>query len=58
MVQIARDHQVPVLERPSLAWALYRTVRIGQEVPVSLYFAVAEVLAFVYRMRGRFRKAG
>lgn len=46
----ALEHQVPVVENPPLARALYRQVEVGQEIPVELYRAVAEVLAYVYRM--------
>jgi flagellar biosynthetic protein FlhB len=49
--RIARDHDVPVLERPPLARALYYGVEVGQEVPPEQYQAVAEVLAYVYRLR-------
>jgi flagellar biosynthetic protein FlhB len=49
----AVEHRVPVVENPPLARALYHQVEVGQEIPVSLYRAVAEVLAYVYRvMRG------
>ncbi len=43
-------HRVPVVENPPLARALYDQVEVGQEIPVPLYRAVAEVLAYVYRM--------
>ncbi|MCX7605066.1 MAG: EscU/YscU/HrcU family type III secretion system export apparatus switch protein [Bryobacteraceae bacterium] len=46
----ALAHQVPVIENPPLARALYRQVEVGQEIPVELYRAVAEVLAYVYRL--------
>ncbi|MBX9578682.1 MAG: flagellar biosynthesis protein FlhB, partial [Gemmataceae bacterium] len=49
---LARDSGVPVLERPTLARALYAAVREGQPIPGPLFRAVAEVLAFVYRLRG------
>jgi flagellar biosynthetic protein FlhB len=49
---LARRHSIPVLERPPLARALYASVREGQAIPGPLFRAVAEVLAFVYRMRG------
>lgn len=49
---VARRHSIPVLERPPLARALYAAVREGQAIPGPLFRAVAEVLAFVYRMRG------
>lgn len=48
----AREAGVPTLERPELARALYRTVKVDQPIPRDLYQAVAQVLAFVYRLRG------
>jgi flagellar biosynthesis protein FlhB len=48
--QIARDHQVPVVENPPLAQALYKSADIGQEIPPHLYRAVAEVLAYIYKL--------
>ncbi len=50
--QIAADSQVPVLEAPPLARALYKHGDVGAEVPVALYTAVAQVLAWVFRLRG------
>lgn len=47
----AEKHRIPMLEAPPLARALYRHCEIGQEIPASLYAAVAEVLAWVYGMR-------
>jgi flagellar biosynthetic protein FlhB len=50
----ARDHQVPIVENPPLARALYKSVDVGQEIPGHLYRAVAEILAYIYRlMNGR-----
>jgi flagellar biosynthetic protein FlhB len=51
VTDIARRHGVPVLERKPLAQALFKAVRVGQDIPASLYYAVAEVLAYVYRLR-------
>jgi flagellar biosynthetic protein FlhB len=52
--QRAVEHQVPVVENPPLARALYESTEVGQEIPAHLYRAVAEVLAYIYRvMRGR-----
>jgi len=51
--EIAEESGVPVVERPPLARALYHDVDEGQEIPYELYQAVAEVLAYVYRLRGR-----
>jgi flagellar biosynthetic protein FlhB len=49
--EVARAARVPVLEAPPLARALYRHGEVGAEVPVELYTAVAQVLAWVYRLR-------
>ncbi|MBI1336375.1 MAG: flagellar biosynthesis protein FlhB [Phycisphaera sp.] len=51
--QLAAVHEVPMVERKELARALYRTVEIGQEVPPEFYNAVAEILAYVYRLSGK-----
>jgi flagellar biosynthetic protein FlhB len=52
--QRAIEHQVPIVENPPLAQALYRSVDPGQEIPANLYRAVAEILAYVYKlMNGR-----
>jgi flagellar biosynthetic protein FlhB len=48
---IAREHGVPVLEDKPLARALYSSVDIGEEVPEKLFQAVAQVLAYIYRLR-------
>lgn len=50
---VARRHNVPVVENPPVARALYRQVELGQEIPVALYQAVAEILARIYKLRGR-----
>ncbi len=50
----AMEHQIPIIENPPLAQALYRSVEVGQEIPAHLYRAVAEILAYVYKlMNGR-----
>jgi flagellar biosynthetic protein FlhB len=47
-------HEVPIVENPPLAQALYKSVEVGQEIPPHLYRAVAEILAYIYRiMNGR-----
>ncbi len=48
--QIANDHQVPVVENQPLAQALYKSAEVGQEIPPHLYRAVAEVLAYIFRL--------
>jgi flagellar biosynthesis protein FlhB len=54
--RIAEEHGVAVVPDPPLARALHRTVEVDQMIPEDMYAAVAQVLAFVYRMAGR-RKA-
>lgn len=49
--EVARANQVPLLEAPPLARALYRHTEIGDEVPAALYTAVAEVMAWVFTLR-------
>jgi flagellar biosynthetic protein FlhB len=49
--QIAEDNNIIIYEDPPLAQVLYKTVEIGHVIPESLYEAVANVLAFVYRLR-------
>jgi flagellar biosynthetic protein FlhB len=46
----ALAHQIPIIENPPLAQALYKQVEVGQEIPTGLYHAVAEVLAYVFRL--------
>ncbi|MBI5420130.1 MAG: flagellar biosynthesis protein FlhB [Deltaproteobacteria bacterium] len=50
---LAAEHNVPVVQRPPLARALYEGVDEGKEIPPDFYKAVAEVLAYVYRLRDR-----
>ncbi len=54
--EIAVRHQVPIVQKPELARTLYKTVEVGQTVPENLFRAVAEVLAFVYRIDRREEK--
>jgi flagellar biosynthetic protein FlhB len=49
--EIAAAHQVPLLEAPALARALHQHTELGDEIPQSLYTAVAEVLAYVFQLR-------
>jgi len=52
--QKAVDNQVPLIENPPLAQALYKSVDVGQEIPAEFYRAVAEVLAYIFKlMNGR-----
>ena len=49
----ALQHQVPIVENPPLARALYESAEVGQEIPAHLFRAVAEVLAYIYRVMNR-----
>jgi flagellar biosynthetic protein FlhB len=51
------ENNVPLLEAPPLARALYHNVELDREIPGQLYGAVAEVLAWVYQLR-RFKTEG
>jgi len=52
--QKAVENQVPLIENPPLAQALYKSVEVGQEIPPHLYRAVAEILAYIFKlMHGR-----
>jgi flagellar biosynthetic protein FlhB len=48
--EIAMDHQVPIIENEPLAQALYKSAEVGQEIPAHLYRAVAEVLAYIFKL--------
>ncbi|MGC8854353.1 MAG: EscU/YscU/HrcU family type III secretion system export apparatus switch protein [Halothiobacillaceae bacterium] len=52
ILEVAREHGVPLHEDPALARALAR-LELGEEIPRALYQAVAEVLAFALRLSGR-----
>jgi flagellar biosynthetic protein FlhB len=49
--EIARAYGVPIVRRPELARTIYATVKPGDPIPETLYVAVAEVLAVIYRLR-------
>jgi flagellar biosynthesis protein FlhB len=51
--QLAAANGVPIVERPPLARGLYWGVEVGREIAPEFYEAVAEVLAYVYRLKGR-----
>jgi flagellar biosynthetic protein FlhB len=49
--ELAAEHNVPLLEAPPLARALFRHAELGDEIPEALYTAVAEVLAYVFQLK-------
>jgi flagellar biosynthesis protein FlhB len=50
--QKAIENLVPIVENPPLAQALYASVEVGQEIPANFYRAIAEILAYIYKLRG------
>lgn len=56
IIEVARQNGVPVIENPPVARALFRVVEINREIPPDLYKAVAEILIFVYNLKGKNKK--
>lgn len=53
IIEIAKENDVPIVEKPEVARELYRLVDIDEEIPENLYKAVAEILAFVFRIKNK-----
>lgn len=53
--EVATEHGVPLFSAPPLARVLFRTADIGEEIPVRLYTAVAQILAYVYQLNETLR---
>ncbi len=51
--RLALEHNIPIVERKPLAQALYRDVDLNHPIPADKYAAVAEVLAYVYQLKGK-----
>ena len=51
IVRIAKEHKIQVIERKPLARAIYKSIRVGQDIPPEFFRAVAEILAQIYRLR-------
>jgi flagellar biosynthetic protein FlhB len=51
--KLALEHDIPVVEKKPLARALYKDVDVNHPIPNALYAAVAEVLAYVYQLKGK-----
>ena len=49
--ELAVEHRVPLMEAPPLARALHQHTEIGDEIPETLYSAVAEVLAYIFQLK-------
>lgn len=50
--QVAVQHQVPIIENPPLARALYSAIDVGRPIPPEFYRAMAEILAYIYKLMG------
>jgi len=55
--ELAKEHNIPILESPPLARALHKHTEIGQVIPEALYTAVAEILAYVFQLK-RYQATG
>jgi flagellar biosynthetic protein FlhB len=51
--RLSLEHGIPIIEKKPLAQALYRDVEVNRPIPSQLYAAVAEVLAYVYQLKGK-----
>ncbi|VAW78106.1 Uncharacterized homolog of the cytoplasmic domain of flagellar protein FhlB [hydrothermal vent metagenome] len=56
ILQIARQHNIPIQENQPLA-SLLANIELGEEIPESLYLAVAQVIAFAYHLSGKLPEA-
>lgn len=56
--EIAKAHNVPIVESPALARSVYTYTRVGKEIPEGLYVAIAQVLAYVYQLNQYFKGLG
>ncbi len=54
--EIARHHNVPIVENPPVARTLYAAVEIDQEIPPEHYKAVAEIIGYVFRLKGKLKR--
>ena len=51
--EIAREHNIPLIENPPVARALYKSSKVGKDIPGDMYSAVAEILTYIYRLSGK-----
>lgn len=54
--EIAKEHDIPIIQNPPVARRLYKDVSIGAAIPIELYQAVAEILAMVYRLQEKVKR--
>jgi flagellar biosynthesis protein FlhB len=55
--ELAEEHNVPIVENPPLARALYANVELDREIPQEHYRAVAEIISYVFRLKGKLQPA-
>ncbi|MGG7060515.1 EscU/YscU/HrcU family type III secretion system export apparatus switch protein, partial [Clostridium tertium] len=53
--EIAKEHDIPIIENKPLARLIYKEVEIDQEIPEQMYQAVAEVLVAVYKIKNKYK---
>jgi len=51
--EVAEEHDVPIVENPPLARALYASVELDEQIPPEHFVAVAEVIGYVMRLKGK-----
>ena len=51
--RIAAEHRIPIIERKEVARSLYRTVKVGQAIPLEMYQVFVEIMAYVYKITGK-----
>ena len=56
--ETADENEVPIVENPPLARALYAAVELDESIPEHLYHAVAEVIGYVFRLKGKLPREG
>ena len=56
--EVAEEHNVPIVENPALTRTLYSAVEIGEEIPLEHYKAVAEIIGYVFRLKGKMPRRG
>ena len=54
--EIAEEHNIPIIENPPIARALYAGVEVDQEIPPEHFKAVAEIIGYVFRLKGKMPK--
>jgi flagellar biosynthetic protein FlhB len=56
--KIASEHKISIVENKPVARALYESCRVGDEIPPELYQAIADILIYVYNIKGKLKGSG